>query len=46
MQLPMRLLSTALRYKKALNDARIFLALPIEERKILQQALGLEEFLN
>jgi hypothetical protein len=40
------LLSTAIEYKKAPNDARIFLALPTEERKILQQALGLEEFLK
>jgi tetratricopeptide (TPR) repeat protein len=46
MQLPLRLLSTAIEYKKAPDDPRVFLALPTEERKILRQALGLEELLN
>jgi tetratricopeptide (TPR) repeat protein len=40
--LPLRLLDIALRYKQAPDDPRVFLELPIEERKILQQALKLE----
>jgi tetratricopeptide (TPR) repeat protein len=40
--LPLRLLNTALHYKQTPEDPRVFLELPTEERKILQQALGLE----
>jgi tetratricopeptide (TPR) repeat protein len=40
--LPLRLLNTALHYKQTPEDPRIFLELPTEERKILQQALGIE----
>ncbi len=39
--LPVRLLTTALHYKQTPKDSRVFLELPNEERKILQQALGL-----
>ncbi|MGB8701679.1 MAG: tetratricopeptide repeat protein [Thermosynechococcaceae cyanobacterium] len=41
-ELPLRLLNTALRYKQTPDDPRVFLELPVEERKILQQALKLE----
>ena len=41
-ELPLRLLNTALDYKQAPDDPRVFLELPSEERKILQQALGIE----
>ncbi len=40
--LPLRLLNTALHYKQTPQDPRVFLELPIEERKILPQALGSE----
>jgi tetratricopeptide (TPR) repeat protein len=40
--LPLRLLNTALHYKQKPEDPRVFLELPTEERKILQQALGIE----
>jgi tetratricopeptide (TPR) repeat protein len=40
--LPLRLLNTALHYKQNPEDPRVFLELATEERKILQQALGLE----
>jgi tetratricopeptide (TPR) repeat protein len=40
--LPLRLLNTALHYKQTPEDPRVFLELPTEERKILQQALGIE----
>jgi tetratricopeptide (TPR) repeat protein len=42
-QIPLRLLNTALHYKQRPNDPRVFLELAEEERKILKQALGLEE---
>jgi tetratricopeptide (TPR) repeat protein len=45
-EIPLRLLNTALHYKQTPNNPRIFLELPIEERKILQQALGIEHKLN
>jgi tetratricopeptide (TPR) repeat protein len=41
-ELPLRLLNTALHYKQSPEDPRVFLELPTEERKILQQALRLE----
>ncbi len=41
-ELPLRLLNTALHYKQTPEDPRVFLELPTEERKILQQALGIE----
>jgi tetratricopeptide (TPR) repeat protein len=41
-ELPLRLLNTALHYKQNPEDPRVFLELPTEERKILQQALGIE----
>jgi tetratricopeptide (TPR) repeat protein len=41
-QLPMRLLTTALHYKQKPDDPRVWMELSIEERKILQQALGLD----
>jgi tetratricopeptide (TPR) repeat protein len=44
--LPLRLLNTALHYKQNPEDPRVFLELPIEERKILQQALGIEHKSN
>jgi tetratricopeptide (TPR) repeat protein len=42
-ELPLRLLNTALHYKQKPEDPRVFLELPTEERKILQQALGIEQ---
>lgn len=42
-ELPLRLLNTALHYKQKTEDPRVFLELPTEERKILQQALGIEQ---
>jgi long-subunit fatty acid transport protein len=42
-QIPLRLLNTALHYKQRPDDPRVFLELAEEERKILKQALGLEE---
>jgi tetratricopeptide (TPR) repeat protein len=41
-QLPLRLLTTALHYKQKPADPRVWMELSIEERKILQQALGIE----
>jgi tetratricopeptide (TPR) repeat protein len=41
-QLPLRLLTTALHYKQKPGDPRVWMELSIEERKILQQALGLD----
>jgi tetratricopeptide (TPR) repeat protein len=41
-QLPLRLLSTALHYKQNPGDPRVWMELSIEERKILQQALGID----
>jgi tetratricopeptide (TPR) repeat protein len=41
-QLPLRLLTTALYYKQKPDDPRVWMELSIEERKILQQALGLD----
>jgi tetratricopeptide (TPR) repeat protein len=40
-QLPLRLLTTALHYKQKPDDPRVWMELSIEERKILQQALGI-----
>jgi hypothetical protein len=45
-ELPLRLLNTALHYKQTPKDPRVFLELPTEERKILQQALGIEQLLG
>jgi tetratricopeptide (TPR) repeat protein len=45
-ELPLRLLNTALHYKQNPKDPRVFLELATEERKILQQALGLEQSLG
>jgi tetratricopeptide (TPR) repeat protein len=42
-QIPLRLLNTALHYKQRPDDPRVLLELAEEERKILKQALGLEE---
>jgi DNA-binding transcriptional ArsR family regulator len=41
--LPLRLLNTAIHYKQNPGDRRVLLELPIEERKILQQVLELED---
>ncbi|MCM1985014.1 tetratricopeptide repeat protein [Lyngbya confervoides] len=41
-QIPLRLLSATLQYKKAPDDLSVFMALPIEERKILKQLLNIE----
>ncbi|WP_299489053.1 tetratricopeptide repeat protein [Acaryochloris sp. IP29b_bin.137] len=41
-KIPLRILTTAVHYKAAPNDPRVFLQLPTEERTILKQALGLE----
>jgi tetratricopeptide (TPR) repeat protein len=41
-QLPLRLLTTALHYKQKPDDPRVWMELSIEERKILQQALGID----
>jgi tetratricopeptide (TPR) repeat protein len=41
-QLPLRLLTTALHYKQKPDDLRVWMELSIEERKILQQALGID----
>ncbi len=41
-QLPLRLLTTALHYKQKPDEPRVWMELSIEERKILQQALGLD----
>jgi len=41
-QLPLRLLDAAVRYREA-EDPRVLLALPAEERRILEEVLGLEE---
>jgi tetratricopeptide (TPR) repeat protein len=41
-QLPLRLLTTALHYKQKPEDPRVWMELSIEERKILQQALGID----
>lgn len=42
-QIPLRLLNAAVRYRETKGDKRVLLELPIEERKILQQVLELEE---
>lgn len=42
-QIPLKLLDTAVRYRLSKEDRRVLLELPIEERKILQQVLKLEE---
>jgi len=41
-QLPLRLLDVAVRYRET-KDQRVLLELPIEERELLNQVLGLEE---
>ena len=41
-QLPLRLLDVAVRYRES-KDRRVLLELPIEERKLLDQVLNLEE---
>jgi tetratricopeptide (TPR) repeat protein len=41
-QLPLRLLTTALHYKQKPDDPKVWMELSIEERKILQQALGID----
>jgi len=41
-QLPLRLLDAAIRYRET-EDQRVLLALPVEERRILEEVLGLEE---
>jgi hypothetical protein len=41
-QLPLSLLTTALHYKQKPDDPRVWMELSIEERKILQQALGID----
>jgi hypothetical protein len=40
LQIPLRLLDAAVRYRDT-QDQRVLLRLPIEERKILEQILGL-----
>jgi tetratricopeptide (TPR) repeat protein len=42
MQLPLRLLDVAIRYREK-QDVRILLELPVEERSILEPLLGIEE---
>ncbi|AFZ26102.1 tetratricopeptide repeat protein,HTH domain-containing protein [Cylindrospermum stagnale PCC 7417] len=42
-QIPLRLLNAAVRYRETKGDKRVLLELPIEERKILQQVLEIEE---
>ena len=41
-QLPLRLLDAAIRYRET-EDQRVLLGLPVEERRILEEVLGLEE---
>jgi DNA-binding transcriptional ArsR family regulator len=41
-ELPLRLLTTALHYKQKPDDPRVWMELSIEERKILQQSLGID----
>ncbi len=42
-EIPLRLLNTALHYKQTPNDPRVLLKLPAEERKILRQALKIND---
>lgn len=42
-QIPLRLLNAAVRYRETKGYKRVLLELPIEERKILQQVLEIEE---
>jgi tetratricopeptide (TPR) repeat protein len=42
-QLPLRLLKTAVRYKQTPNDPRVLLELPIEERKLLEPLLEINQ---
>lgn len=42
-QIPVRLLNTAVRYRETKSNSRVLLELPIEERRLLRQLLGLEE---
>ncbi|HEY9598299.1 MAG TPA: hypothetical protein V6D33_11575, partial [Cyanophyceae cyanobacterium] len=41
-QIPLRLLKAAVRYRETKGDKRVLLELPIEERKLLQQVLGIK----
>ncbi|WP_041547904.1 hypothetical protein [Chamaesiphon minutus] len=41
-RIPLCLLTTALHYKQKPDDPRVWMELSIEERKILQQALGID----
>jgi len=43
LQIPLRLLNAAVRYRETKGDRRVLLELPIEERKLLQPLLHLEE---
>jgi len=45
LQIPLRLLDSAVRYRKS-KDIRILLELPVEEREVLKQLLGIEEKLT
>ncbi|MBP5977713.1 tetratricopeptide repeat protein [Brasilonema sp. CT11] len=40
-QIPLRLLNAAVRYRETKGDRRVLLELPIEERKLLQEVLGI-----
>ncbi|KAF3887580.1 MULTISPECIES: hypothetical protein [Nostocales] len=42
-QISLRLLNAAVRYRETKGDRRVLLELPIEERKLLQEVLGIEE---
>jgi hypothetical protein len=41
-QIPLRLLDAAVRYREK-SDKRVLLSLPIEERKLLEQVLGIDK---
>ncbi|MBD2776766.1 tetratricopeptide repeat protein [Iningainema tapete] len=43
-QIPLRLLNAAVRYRETKGDQRVLLELPIEERKLLQEVLGIKEW--
>jgi tetratricopeptide (TPR) repeat protein len=42
-QIPLRLLNAAVRYRETKGDRRVLLELPIEERNLLKQLLGLDK---
>ncbi|MUG96638.1 hypothetical protein F7734_31590 [Scytonema sp. UIC 10036] len=42
-QVSLSLLNTAVRYRETKGDRRTLLELPIEERKLLQEVLGIKE---